>query len=94
MKRFKLFNEFNGASIYGEKLHEAVIHAEIKTVGRYDKDLQVVVDQKILDIKKTLGYRDTENSTRGNEKYLSVVVELKDGKRTSIDAMEMETIKF
>ena len=86
MKKYQLFSEFSNATIYGETLADAVMHTTIKTPRKYDRDLQTNIEGIEITIEKVLGYDDTSKSTRGNNKYESVIIETKDGKRLSIDA--------
>ena len=86
MRKYQLFSEFNETTIYGKTLADAVMHATIKTLGKYDQESQKVVGSVKIEIEKVLGYDDTSKSTRGNNKFESVIVETKDGKRLSIDA--------
>lgn len=86
MKKFKLFNEFSNVVIYGDTLADAVKHANIKTPGSFDRTSQAVIGSSVIEIAKILGYDDTNQSSRGGEKYESVIIETAQGKRLSIDA--------
>jgi hypothetical protein len=84
MKRYQLFGEHNGISIYGETVTDALLHAgEIPTGGKMvGREYQ---SGPPLFITKILGEEDVTQSQRGDRDFRRVVIEDKEGIRSSID---------
>jgi hypothetical protein len=82
MKQYHLFDEFVG-ELWGDDLEDAVLHAKIRRKGSVINNMYVSgQDLKIVRVIQNI---DRTNYTRGNRKTESVLVELEDGIRLSID---------
>lgn len=75
MNKYRLFDEFCNKEIYGKDLADAILHAgKLSRPGKTQDN--VYYPGETVEIAKVIGYEDTKNATRGNKKYLRVVVEL------------------
>lgn len=92
MKKYTLYDEFMRADIYGADFAEAVYRQK-----EFRRPTEVIggerVPQPPVIVKRTIGYEDTSDTTRGNERFIRVIVETVDGKIRSIDGRETKCIK-
>lgn len=92
MKKYQLFNEFSEAAVYGNNFTDAISAAqELQKPGTFENN--IYYPGEILMIDKVIGIEDTDNSTRGSDKYERVIVQLLDGKRIGVDGKYICEIK-
>jgi hypothetical protein len=101
MKKFRLFSEFNDVAIYGEDAKDAVLrHKTFKRPKHQDGEkaygnrmIANLVDSKPLEVAKFIGIEDTSNVSRGDKKFIGVLVEDTEGRIERIDMVE-ESVKI
>lgn len=87
MKKFTLYDEYANVDIYGADFAEAVHrHKEFRRAPKIIDGRPVPVPPLV--VKRTVGYEDTTNTTRGNDRFIRVVVETADGKFVAIDGRQ------
>lgn len=92
MFQFQLFGEWRNRTIYGETLEDAV--TRVKELQRPDRSTGHIVPDaratpipgEIVTVVRVICRRNTGNSTRGSNKYESVLIEDQDGKIHDVDA--------
>ena len=91
MKKFTLYDEYCNIDIYGADFAEAVHrHKEFRRSPKIIDGKPVPVPPLV--VKRTVGYEDTSSTTRGNDRFLRVVVETADCKYVAIDGRQTGNI--
>ena len=95
MQKFKLYNEWRGVEIYGDTLADAIMRR--KRFQRPDivkgckEGIVTRTDGDWVEVERVIGTENTDNSTRGNDRYERVVCELIGGNIVGFDAKDLNT---
>lgn len=98
MKKYQLYNEFNGIEIYGEDPIDAVNRRKSFPRPKHQEGEKVygermianMVESPALIIKQALEIEDTTGSKRGSDEYITVIAECENGQIVAIDMKEIK----
>lgn len=84
MKKYTLFSEFLDKEIYGNDLADAIMHAgPLSSPFKWKDNKHIPGD--IINVKKVLCHEKVDNSSRGDDAFERIIVEIDNKIRISID---------
>lgn len=93
LRAYRLYCEWRERRIIGETLGDAIVRNGLREPDRYEGKVKVYSGKELIISRVICAEKSDHSSRRGNDEYVTAIMELAGGKIVEVDAKPCEVIE-